>query len=230
VSNFSGAAAMPSAFANFFAAMGIRQSDALEIEAEGIEIADLPEESFASAIRAACNDPASIFHDRSRAYALLTLANGELQKNSTGPSYEPALYLLKRVYYLRGIRYILKDSRAYVALLEASSNAKIPSTAPAPTLPAVSVNVVQPNQTSGTTQDETTAQLSALQNQIDSLRAALVNTSNQQFAGTFARATAQGIEFVDLFQRPMAFGYFPFGEKLEAEKGFSAFCADVGVQ
>lgn len=49
-------------------------------------------------------------------------------------------------------------------------------------------------------------------------------------AGSFARATAQGMELVELFQRPVAFGYVAFANNLKLEQngqwsgGIGQFC------
>ena len=141
-------------------------------------------------------------------------------------SYKPELYMMVAVYYLRGIRYIFSDTRAYAAELEAAANAKIPAALQPPTVPNISMNVVTAPQ--GTTKpDAVTAQMLALQTQMDALRSAVMSNSNIQVAATYAHATARGIEFVDLFQRPLAFGYVPLAEAFEITRGLSDFCLEA---
>jgi hypothetical protein len=135
--------------------------------------------------------------------------------------------MLRKVFYLRGIRYIFSDTRAYSAILAAAASGKLPAAQQPPATPNISMSIVAAPQSGaqGSKPDAAAAQLAALQQQIDGLRAAISSTSNIQVSGTFARATARGIEFLDLFERPLAFDYVPVAEPFNA--GLKSFCADA---
>jgi hypothetical protein len=78
--------------------------------------------------------------------------------------------------------------------------------------------------------DAMTTAMAALQSQIDSLRTAISSNANIQIAGTYAHATARGIEFVELFQRPLAFGYSDIRQRFDIKsinKGYEDFCVDA---
>ncbi|MFO1129645.1 MAG: hypothetical protein U1E66_14565 [Rhodospirillales bacterium] len=170
VDNFSLAGTAPTAFANFLAAIGWRQTSSLRVEAEGVEIADLPNDKFFAAISKACHEPGNPFSNRP------------------------------------------------------------------PVVPNISMNVVTPTtgtqagQSGGTQAPQpnaaTAGDIAALQSQVDALRSAINSNANIQAGATYARATARGIEFVELFQRPLAFGYLAFipGQAFDPKNGYSDFC------
>ncbi len=234
ITDFTLAGSAPTAFASFLAAIGFRETTSLSVQAEGVEVASLPADDFAAGIRQACADPKNIFGNPQLAQIPLRFANAELANNAlvrqayskNKQPYRPALVMIRRVYYLRGVRYIFSDTRAFAAQLSAAANAKASPTQQLPTPPNISMNVVTPP-ASGAKPDAVTAELASLQTQMDALRSAISSSSNIQVAGTFARATARGIEFVDLFQRPLAFGYVAIAESFLPERGLNDFCLDA---
>jgi hypothetical protein len=235
IDNVTLAGSAPTAFANFLVAIGFSRSTSLVVQAEGVEVATLPSDDFAAAISKACFAPNNPFGSLALARPSLAFADQEMranartrQRQSHDPvfRYDPRLLMLRKIFYLRGIRYIFTDTRAYAAALEAAASSKIPVAQQPPTVPNISMNVVTTSQgTQAAKPDAATSQMSALQNQIDALRSAVSSNSNIQVAGTYARVTARGIEFVDLFQRPLAFGYVPIGATFAIERGFEDFCA-----
>jgi hypothetical protein len=241
IDNVTLAGSAPTGFANFLATIGFRRSTSLNVEAEGVEVATLPADEFAAAIRKACTSSGNPFSDPQLAKAAMTFADAELyshaktrHKAQQRPSdqsvaYRPRLIMLRKVYYLRGIRYIFSDTRAYSALIEAAASGKIPTASQPPATPNISMNVVTAPQSGvqASNPDAMTTAMAALQSQIDSLRAAISSNANIQIAGTYAHATARGIEFVELFQRPLAFGYTPIARAFDIDRGYEAFCADT---
>jgi hypothetical protein len=231
---------VPSLWQSFLGSFGLRNTSSLEIEAEGVEIAELPLDQVLKTLRQACLDPNSVLGTEQidlllYAYRMLANYNQQLQK-SVGhgvPSISPEIYLLRRIYYLRGIRYIWKDSRTTAALLEAARN-----TAPQPTAPPTINTVTIANTPPTTTASAATSIGSEVQAQLDALKAeqaaqakALSSGTNAQFALSYAAATARGIELVTAFDRPLAFGYEALGwnwnpltDKNPYDKGLRKLC------
>ncbi|MFI5032755.1 MAG: hypothetical protein ACHQPH_18835, partial [Reyranellales bacterium] len=121
-------------------------------------------------------------------------------------------------------RYIYNDTRIVAA--EAAASAKIPAAQQPPALPNISMNVVTAPAAGGapaTAADALAAKVASLQAQVDALRGAVASNTNIQVGATFTRATARGIEMIDLFQRPLAFGYVPF--RRDKSRGLASFCA-----
>ena len=216
VDNLSLAGSAPTQFANFLAAIGWRQTTSLRVEAEGVEIAKLPADKFTAAIAAACTEWGNPFYDRHLAKASLAFAEAEFTGFSNRRKGEaakkgielqeqpPKLYMLREVYYLRGIRYIFSDTRAYAAMAEAAARSGVKAASQPPVVPNISMNVVTPA-APGTqpapANPPGAGELAALQSQIDALRSAISSNANIQAGAAYARATARGIEFVELFQR-----------------------------
>jgi hypothetical protein len=240
IDNLSLAGTVPTKFANFLAAIGWRETTSLRVEAEGVEIAKLPTDDFVAALNATCNRPDSVFNNPRLARSSLELAIDELKGHAIKRREEAAkqgielpekpvlrLYILREVYYLRGIRYIANNSKAYAMLVEAAARSGVKDAARPPTVPTIAMNVIQPTPTgSQGAPPATSADVAALQQQIDALRTAVSSNANIQVGGTFARATARGIEFVELFQRPLAFGYVALISKNEPdmERSYQDFC------
>jgi hypothetical protein len=215
VDNLSLAGSAPTQFANFLAAIGWRQTTSLRVEAEGVEIAKLPTDKFTAAITGACGEWGNPFSNPKLAKASLEFAKAELvgfanirKEEATEKGIElqeepPKLYMLREVYYLRGIRYIFSDTRAYAAMAEAAAKSGVKAASQPPVVPNISMNVVTPA-SPGTQPAQPSAlsgEIAALQSQIDALRSAISSNANIQAGATYARATARGIEFVELFQR-----------------------------
>lgn len=238
IDNMTAAAAVPTMFANFAASLGISRSTSLVVQAEGVETASLPAEEFAKAIQLACSTDNNAFGNPAIARPFLVLSDQQLRSNVSARamkakkalSYKPALFMLRTVYYLRGIRYIYNDTQAYAIMLQAAADAKLSAGQAPPALPNISMNVATGSQPGTTKTDALSAQLASLQAQMDAMRNAMINASGVQLAGSYSRITARGVEFVDLFQRPVAFGYLPFAQAFPddfKERGFGDFCADA---
>jgi hypothetical protein len=205
---------VPSLWQSFLGSFGLRNTSSLEIEAEAVEIADLPLAQVLKTLHQACQDPNGILGASQiglvqEAYEMLEAYNTELKEKLKKPlpDVNPQIYLIRKVYYLRGIRYIWKDSRTTAALLEAAKN-----TAPQPTAPPTINTVTIANTPPTTTAPAATSIGSEVQAQLDALKAeqaaqakALASGTNAQFALSYAAATVRGIELVTAFDRPLAF-------------------------
>lgn len=238
IENLTIGGGMPSQFANFLAAVGINHSSSMTVQAEGVEVATIPSDQFAAAITQACTSKiANPFSDPEAGRSAVAFARHEARMNhmtmkkfARDPNMpaepELALYMLRTVYYLRGIRFIFNDSRVITAVLEASAAAKLPTGAQAPAVPNITLNMGGSGSApADKSTDPLQAKVAALQAQVDSMRSALASTTNAQFGATYTQATSRGIEFVSLFQRPLAFGYVPFRRPYDPVGGLGKFCS-----
>jgi hypothetical protein len=213
---------LPDLVATFFGALGLRRTSYLRLEPEGIEIADLPIVDWQAALETACLSPAvrqrTAAYQRAVAQARSTF---EAQRRlriamRRGPTTPPTLSLVlaRRVFYLRGIRFVLEDTSAAQLLAQAAIANPLPEGRSAVSLPPVTITNLAPT-ISGTPQPGSptaadaaaAARIQALEQQVQQLRAALAQGDNTQIGLRAARATATGIELVQLFDRPLAFGY-----------------------
>lgn len=239
--------AVPSPTASFLASFGFTQSKYLTMEAVGVEIAELPVDTVTSIVQQACADPNSLFGSSGRRDTVQRVGFYSMQawwevrkQDAEGKpiaDFKPQLYLLHKVLYMRGIRYIFNDQKAASAVLSAALANQFPAgvtppTAPAPPPPSPTPNAAPASDTTGTGNAALKAQIDALNAQIAALRSSTAQNGNTNIAGSFARATAQGVELVELFERPMAFGYVAFAENLapgsngQWSGGIAQFCDD----
>jgi hypothetical protein len=220
--------AVPSPMASFLASLGFIQSKYLTMEAIGIEIAELPVDTFAEAVQSACSDPQSVFgptkRDRVQRIGYNAMYAWYLKREQDAGEkiapFAPQLYLLHKLYYMRGIRYIFNDQKAASAVLSAALANEFPAGVTSPTAPAVPLPSPTPSaapagDTTGTGNAALKAQIDALNAQVAAIRT--TQNSNTNVAGSFARATTQGVELVELFDRPVAFGYVAFANDLKCE-------------
>lgn len=248
IETFSAAGSLPTAFASFLAAIGFSHSNSLQVQAEGVEIASLSAEDFSRAILKACSAAGNPFSDPGLAHAAMAFADSEMRdnagtraKHALDPAireqfirsggkvfpYKPMIYMLRQVYYLRGIRYIYNDSRVVTAMAAAAASAKIPTAQQPPAPPNISI--VNAPQTTGSApaaagNSQLAAQVAALQAQVDAMRSAVSSNTNIQVGASYTQATARGIEMVDLFQRPLAFGHAPVAIEFHIERGLDDYC------
>jgi hypothetical protein len=155
---------------------------------------------------------------------------------STVPPFAPQLFMVTKVFYLRGLRYIYNDSEARAALLKAALNTRIktgntPAAAggAAPAAPAADSGA--PDQAK-----QLSAQMASLITAINDLNTAMSSGNNVGITTSFGRATAQGIEIDAVFDRPLAFGFEPVAEGFVDEhtkafkSGVQQICEDFGVK
>jgi hypothetical protein len=211
--------AVAGAWQKFLGAFGLRKTRSLEIEAEGVEVADLPLNQVLASIRQACHDVRGPLGSANlllvqEGYDILNhyrdAVISQLQESSSnGPvnikPVNPQIYLLWKVYYLRGIRYIWNDSDATAALLEATANVGATSGGAPSTINTVTVAAPPPATATGDVKTLET-EIQTLQARLDSLTKAIAGGGA---ALTYAGATLRGIEFISAFDRPLAFGYEP---------------------
>jgi hypothetical protein len=207
------------AWQKFLGAFGLRKTRSLEIEAEGVEVADLPIDQVLATIRQACHDVGGplgsanlslvqegydiLNHYRAAVISQLRESSGNGLANIEPVT--PQIYLLWKVYYLRGIRYIWNDSDATAALLEATANLGATSGGAPSTINTITVAAPPPATATGDVKTLET-EIQTLQARLDSLTKAIAGGGA---ALTYAGATLRGIEFVSAFDRPLAFGYEP---------------------
>ena len=247
IETFSAAGSLPTAFASFLAAIGFSHSNSLQVQAEGVEIASLSAEDFSRAILKACSEQATrsaiqvsprgngVRRQRdarqcwyaSQARPRPGIREQFIRSGGKVFPYKPMIYMLRQVYYLRGIRYIYNDSRVVTAMAAAAASAKIPTAQQPPAPPNISI--VNAPQTTGSApaaagNSQLAAQVAALQAQVDAMRSAVSSNTNIQVGASYTQATARGIEMVDLFQRPLAFGHAPVAIEFHIERGLDDYC------
>lgn len=241
------ATAIPNLFASFLASVGLRSTSYLRMEAAGVEVAELPYDEFRYLISNACQGSRSETQfggggtgadgvvtaafdqfEQWRGERIAANARRRFTWNGTwrdslpeGPI-DPYIGVLRRVFYLRGIRFITEDSRAVAVLAQAAVRQTFPAgTQPVP-LPQVTVNTAAPPAPppAGAPAAAVAAQnaaIAGLQQQVEILRNGLATSgSAAQIAGSFARATAVGVELTQIFDRPLAFGYQAFFVRADA--------------
>lgn len=220
VDQYTLAGLVPGTVASFFAALGLRHTSYLQMQAEGVEVAELPFVDLIDTLEQACRALAAgsrgLRYVRAVNFAYDTFAaqREDRLRNRLEPSapVNPIFAVPRRVFYMRGVRFVIDDSRAAAAFAQAAVRNPLPTGASAVPLPAVSINanLAPPSNANAPGEAANAARITALQQQIDQLRSVLGNGSNVQFAGSVARATATGVELVQLFDRPLAFGYQAF--------------------
>lgn len=147
--------------------------------------------------------------------------------------FSPQLGIITRIYYLRGIRFIIDDSRVAGVIAQASLASRLPAGVTAPSVPAVTINNAAPATPASGTPSRTAAsdaQIDGMLQSIQSLRTALSSSTQAGFATTVARATARGVELVDVFDRPLAFGYVALWARVKTpaqleQDGLASLCA-----
>ena len=147
--------------------------------------------------------------------------------------FDPRLYLIAKVYYLRGLRYIYNDTTASAATFTAALNTRLAATNTPPAATAAS-----PNPTLAVANDtnaDLDARIAALTKAIGDMGDKLASNNNINVGASAARATAEGVEIVQLFERPVAFGYEPLAENIGPDKsgvlrgGIDELCRDFGA-
>jgi len=182
-----------------------------------VELAELPLDQIRAIVAAACGgDPGrSVFGGDGAGghglvalgYAILDQQRGERGPAARAAAPQPILALLRRVVYLRGVRFVVTDRLVASALLQAAAPAPAAEDgAPVP-LPALRTRADAARAPGDARAAETAAALAALQDQVEQLRGALAAAGGAQLGIGFVRAAATGIELVQLFDRPPAFGY-----------------------
>ena len=214
------AAFLPGLLASFFTSIGFRHTSYLRIEAEGIEVAELPLADIMSTLKTACQTPA--FVNRFPAYDRAVSVGRDIfeaqrvnREQTTGRKIKPIelrLLLLRKVFYMRGVRFITEDSRVVAAALDAAAKQSLPDQAKPVSIPSVTVNnnpPAPPADQGGAAgpQGNNNAAIADLRGQINQLRTALANGSDARLSASFARAATTGVQLVQLFDRPLAFGY-----------------------
>jgi hypothetical protein len=245
-------------FARFLGAFGLSQSKYLTMEAIAVQIAEIPLDRFGNVIRAACRNGNSILGNPTKIYNEQTTAFGAMlaqyysregdMPSSGAPNFEPQIMIPRRVFYMRGINYVFNDSSVASAVISAAFNTRM-GTIAAPGAPKPAQT--EPSVGNAKADDKSVAALvtsiSALNKSIDALRSQLPAGDDAGFGFSGARATARGIEMVQYFDRPIAFGYDPLvwnlsyktkivNGKVEADKdaqdryqwqrGFRDLCSD----
>ncbi len=235
IDDVTGAASVPGLFSSFIGSLGFRRSVSLEVKPGAVEIAQISADDYVAAISLVCSDRTTPFGNRDLGVLAAKFAHDNVfiewdrryqeNKTTTAP-FTPYLYIFTRVYYLRSIKYIYSDSDAYSAALSAALANEHPAGKTPVPAPNVVVNV------SGTGASEKSVKnedLAALKEEIASIRTAVSGGQNIQFGITGARATATGIELVDSFDRPLAFGYTAFGEKFQKGDDLSKICKEASI-
>jgi hypothetical protein len=232
----SGAGSTP--FASFFASLGFSRSQYLTVEPTAIQIAELPIDTIGDIVARRCRGGSGVLGNPARRDTVQRAGYGALQvyaearRQAGGKEFDPQLFLLRRVFYLRGIRYIFNDGSVASAVMGAAFD---PRLGPGVSPPAAPVPPATPPPSGGapaTAADVTAlkAQVDAVNKQLADLKAALPAGPNAGFAGSFAHATARGIELVQIFDRPLAFGYEPFAETMRIDAKTGAFIVNGAVE
>ncbi|MXP66158.1 hypothetical protein E0493_22790 [Roseomonas sp. M0104] len=211
---------VPTQFATFLAGLGLRSSNFVRMEAEGVEYADLPFDTVLRTIRTACSAPDSILGEggwsldarrliRMGVYKLETDRRQRAGHETTLP--DPIIGILTRVYYLRGIRFVVEESRSSSVIAQAARASRLPAGVTAPSVPSINIaNTVAPAAAGArapSPDPALAAQLDQLNQAVESLRSAISSSTGAGAALSTARATARGLEQVTVFDRPLAFGY-----------------------
>ena len=211
----------PDVLASVFVALGLRRTSFLRMEAEGVEVAEVPLDVFQETLAAACRAPTGILRNGggSRSAQLAVQEGFNIlaqQRAGSGGTPDVSLSLLRRVFYLRGVRFIVNDTRAASVAAQAAIANPVASGRGLVPLPQVSVtntmtpaasNPGPPARSAAAAAAANAAAIDALSAQLEALRTSLARDGNIQLGLQAARATATGIELVQLFDRPLAFGY-----------------------
>jgi len=204
----------PLSLANIAAGLGFSRNSYLTVEAEATAMAELPLDTFTRIVGQSClsNTPGSLgnlIHSQIPTIGE-DMMSAKLSEAQSAP-FEPAITIVWQVYYLRGIKFTYNDSKAAAAALNAALNTRLDAsrTPPAPPSPSVATPATTPSG-SGTMGTDLQSQMTDLTQRITDLNSKLATGNNNvNIASSFLRATATGIELVQLFDRPLAFGYAP---------------------
>ena len=164
------------------------------------------------------------------------------------------LMMPKKVFYLRSIKYIFSNEKLTAAALGAGPNSFVGSPQPSPAVNAQTSPQVptivnnyysSPQNTNSSPQninasppgnaavtqgkgEVSEADISKISERVSAsikdIMSQIQGNSNNQVSTTYARASGRGIEFVTVFERPMAFGFVPIYVEDEVNNGFQAFC------
>ena len=240
VEQFSVAGMVPQAFQSFLAAFGLRSTRYVHVEPIGVEIAELPLQELLDGVRDACasRGPTSILNKAvgddvlARGIEQLFALHSERERFNnrsmwtSGRQNEPVnpqLVLMRRIYYLRGLRFTIDDSQTATAALQAAANLRLGQGVTPPTVAVVTPPPVAPAGVPGPAGGTAATATGALQAQIDALKGQLSalgasGGGTAQIASSYARASAVGVEFNHIFDRPMAFGFEPVAFNLDWHK------------
>ena len=248
--SLGGAGSTP--FASFLAAFGFAQSKYLTMEAVATQMAELPLADFTSVVQKACLNGSGMFGKRRPGHPAEILAYNFMKANhdivesgnSSPPKFQPEMMVMRRVYYLRGIRYVFNDASVASAIATAAFNTRLPTTAAPPDL-------LKPTPSTGSaatenlpTDDKATkaliASITALNKQLSEIKDVVAaGKGGAGFGISGVRATARGIEMTQTFNRPLAFGYEPITFNFGLEKdqngvvrrtgGLDELCTDSGA-
>ncbi len=230
----SGAAS--TAFASIASSFSLSQSKYLTVEAVGVHIVDLPLDRMAQEVQRACRSGRGVFGDSVQRQAVQTAAYQAMRawwgyrknhaQSASFPEFQPQMAMLRRVYYLRGIRFVFHDDRAAALAASAAFNPRLPEGVTPPSAPT------QPAVTPPTNANaNVTTQLTEISKQLAEIQKSLPANNNINLSLQGTRATARGIEMIQLFERPLAFGYDPLVTALtwdktnqQANNGISDLC------
>jgi hypothetical protein len=243
---------LPGLTASFFASLGLRHTSYLRMEAEGVEMADLPYDELRYLVASACNGDgrSTIFGGQGTGatglvqatFNILDQQRTERPPPRTGGAAEeavsPYLALMRRVFYLRGVRFIVDDSRVASAFQQLALQSTLQPGETPVTLPQLRGNTdlaaAAPQGSTpppaGSPQAAAAANaagITALQNQIEQLRTVLASGAGPQIGASFARAAATGVELVQLFDRPLAFGYQAVFVDARKDRGSAASAGNL---
>ena len=237
------AAVVPASLARFLAALGFSRSVNLTVEAVGLEMATLPLDTITSVVHDACVGGHGTMGNRGFGNVVQTAGYNIMQNWWTQrrddarwgaiAGFDPRLYLIAKVYYLRGLRYIYNDTTASAATFTAALNTRLAATNTPPAATAASPNPTQA--VANDTNADLDARIAALTKAIGDMGDKLASNNNINVGASAARATAEGVEIVQLFERPVAFGYEPLAENIGPDKsgvlrgGIDELCRDFGA-
>jgi hypothetical protein len=245
------AGSFPLSLSNIGAALGISSSRFVTVEADATEMAELPVDTFIDIVAASCRSNAPNSLGRLRYSNAVNLGYREMrvQYDEARVAFKPVLNIVEAVYYLRAIKYQYNTAEAASAAVQAALNTRLdasrtPPAVGSPTLNAPSAQVQPPP---GMTPDQLSNAMKNLTDSMNALTSRLSSLANNNvnIAATFTRTTATGIELVQVFDRPLAFGFMPFSESLSAHDRYpvaypfsdakdpdavAQLCADAGVR
>jgi hypothetical protein len=235
------AGSIPTALASFFAAFSTTATKNLTLEAIGVEIAELPLDTFSAKVAQACDDPTSVFGNitnRNRLHAVGYKAMKtwwQRRQAETGSEkiakYDPRLFLIRRVFYARGINFVYHDTNATAVAFRAAFNAQLPAgvTPPAaPTPPTATTPTLTDPTGAIATGAAATAALKSVMADVAAMKTALAG-ANIGIGASFGRATARGIEITELFENPLAFGYDALVSELSKPDATGHISDDKGI-
>lgn len=223
VDQVSVGALVPAVAQSLLAGLGLRRTSSLRMEALGVEVAEVPFDTLIGVLRDACDRSLGVFAKDNKAgktavdgaaYVLFGQRRGrsgiDQISNKTDEKGEQRIeglqfYIIRKVFYLRGIRFMISDGEAAAAFAQVALRNRLPEGEQAPKIAPLARSEGQD------AKDDTSAAIARLEQQVKELGKALDEAAggNLQAAAQIARATATGIELVHVFDRPLAFGYQP---------------------